>query len=126
MNPEKTLGKNLKNKKAPLLPVRGQAPTILLTITRTKIMETNNKKQIETGGLAFPAWDMSFNENPNLHLYSAGTSHGMTLRDYFAAKALPGVLENYHLSEEAVHQVAKDAYMIADAMIQARKEAGNE
>ena len=45
----------------------------------------------------------------------------MTLRDYFAAKALEGMLANQHpyqASDE--HMFARDAYVLADAMLKAR------
>jgi methionine salvage enolase-phosphatase E1 len=42
-----------------------------------------------------------------------------TLRDYFAAKAMQGVIaaENYR-----THELAQYAYEVADAMLKARKE----
>lgn len=45
---------------------------------------------------------------------------GMTLRDYFAAKALQGLItgKNYHIKKEAVIE----AYAFADAMLKARGE----
>jgi hypothetical protein len=52
------------------------------------------------------------------------TSAGMTLRDYFAAKALQGIISangdssGYLEYEEEV--VAKNAYKLADAMLKAR------
>lgn len=49
---------------------------------------------------------------------------GMTLRDYFAAAALQGFLANS--SNEFVMlphvNLASEAYMVADAMLAARKE----
>lgn len=73
---------------------------------------TNNN-----GGPAFPV---------------AGSEHnypidGMTLRDYFAAKALSGWLASY--PESCTHpivagnadEVAKHSYMLADAMLRARE-----
>ncbi|WP_039322471.1 hypothetical protein [Pectobacterium betavasculorum] len=52
---------------------------------------------------------------------------GMTLRDYFAAKAMQGWLSSYGI--DAVHPVisgnanaaAKNAYALADAMLKARE-----
>ena len=62
---------------------------------------------INTGGPAFPF----------------GTAFaGMTLRDYFAAKALQGVLADPDLVMSK-HEIAACAYEIADAMIQARGES---
>ena len=42
---------------------------------------------------------------------------GMTLRDYFAAKAMQGILFEGLLPEET----AKNAYEMADAMLKARE-----
>ena len=68
------------------------------------------------GGQAFPV------AGPE-HNYA---EEGMTLRDYFAAKALQGWLASY--PADAVHpvaagntaQVAQMAYIMADAMLEAR------
>ena len=66
-----------------------------------------------TGGPAFPL------ETSNAMLHQ-----GMTLRDYFAAKAMQGFITNLHPGEERlidVPQLAKSAYSIADAMLRARE-----
>ena len=69
--------------------------------------------EINTGGPAFP---------------SAGDGNetwaheGMTLRDYFAAKAMQAILSNPEFQEED-SQLATYAYNVADAMIQARGES---
>ena len=48
---------------------------------------------------------------------------GMTLRDYFAAKALPFALSECALSEDYdVNSPAELAYQFADAMLKAREE----
>ena len=52
------------------------------------------------------------------------TEQGMTLRDYFAAAALQGVV---HALEKGIRPIdvpvmARDCYGIADAMLAARKE----
>jgi hypothetical protein len=53
---------------------------------------------------------------------------GMTLRDYYAAKALPSLLryflkEEFHLTDISwMEGVAMDAYKMADAMMKAREE----
>ena len=64
----------------------------------------NNEK---TGGAAFPS--------PHSH-----NKQGMTLRDYFAAKALQGTLA-YYSSQDWTFEMIKDMYKIADAMLEARK-----
>lgn len=49
---------------------------------------------------------------------------GMTLRDYFAAKAMQGLLANSEV--QATHaEFAAESYKMADAMLKAR-EVGNE
>jgi hypothetical protein len=50
---------------------------------------------------------------------------GMTLRDYFAAKAMQALLRQYpdHLMNSPASEVASDAYSMADAMLAAREEA---
>ena len=72
----------------------------------------------DTGGPAFPA--------------PAGVSHiteqGMTLRDYFAAKAMQGLLSNPKLQNEILKQggchsgwIETSAWAFADEMLKARK-----
>ena len=49
---------------------------------------------------------------------------GMTLRDYFAAHALPTILEQMFRNEpsdEAIIAAATSCYLIADLMMQTRK-----
>jgi hypothetical protein len=54
---------------------------------------------------------------------------GMTLRDYFAAKAMQGLISS-HWCEEArviapkfgVEELATDAFKMADAMLKAREQ----
>ena len=67
-------------------------------------MTSRSDKQ--TGGPAFPT----------------GTAfQGMTLRDYFAAKAMLGLMASPHMPDAFnVQPVADKAYMIADAMLEAR------
>ena len=50
-------------------------------------------------------------------------SSGMTLRDYFAAKAMQALLRQYpdHLMNSPASEVASDAYSMADAMMKARE-----
>jgi hypothetical protein len=64
----------------------------------------------DTGGPAFPTM-----------LYEhGGESDGMTLRDYFAAKAMQGLLASTKTNSAQV--IAKDAYIIADAMLAERNK----
>ena len=65
-----------------------------------------------TGGPAFPT--------PAHNL----ANDGMTLRDYFAAKAMQGMLAGT-LTPEAIwsqDEVAETAYNVADAMLKAREQ----
>jgi len=48
-----------------------------------------------------------------------GAVLGMTLRDYFAAKALPVILVDSSSAEET----AKRSYQLADAMLRARSQS---
>jgi hypothetical protein len=61
-----------------------------------------------TGGPAFPC--------PTI---SIGQHQGMTLRDYFAAKAMQGLLAGTTTSNGSM--IVKDAYAIADEMLKARQ-----
>jgi len=47
------------------------------------------------------------------------TEQGMTLRDYFAAKAMQAMTER---GEASKGFVAREAYLMADAMLKARGE----
>jgi hypothetical protein len=78
-----------------------------------------------TGGRAFP-WCGDLNDCPTINL-------GMTLRDYFAAKAMNGILETaidwfptYKPPDEhslsIFADLAQDSYAIADAMLKAREQ----
>lgn len=64
------------------------------------------------GGAAFPT--------PHDPLYL-----GMSLRDYFAAKAMQGIMAGRFpimLEPDAEHKVAEAAYIQADAMLEARNQ----
>ena len=64
-----------------------------------------------TGGPAFPLHaDTLPNRDPDWC--------GMTLRDYFAAKAMQTIAANPHWTEEGI---AEAAYKQADAMLKARE-----
>ena len=46
---------------------------------------------------------------------------GMTLRDYFAAKAMQGLVENANWRGMPEDALAKESYKLADAMLKARE-----
>jgi hypothetical protein len=83
----------------------------------------------ETGGAAFPHDEHLDSSTSMIHV----PSQGMTLRDYFAAKALPAILAQEDngiqawqpdatggSSITAAEAWARDAYKIADAMLAER------
>jgi hypothetical protein len=61
---------------------------------------------------------------PANHFDLCATEHGMTLRDYFAAKAMSSSLVNATLPAEhwpkALPLIADFSYKMADAMLKAR------
>lgn len=71
----------------------------------------------ETNEPAFPVCDAARIHN----------LQGMTLRDYFAAKALPAVIADWvqtddiHADPEIPEVIARDCYIVADAMLKARE-----
>ncbi|MFN7883266.1 MAG: hypothetical protein ACK5PF_09670 [bacterium] len=70
------------------------------------------------GGPAFPT-DSAHQNGPNTYHYE-----GMTLRDYFAAKAMAAALtsvRNAESLEAAIEVSAAVAYQVADAMLKARE-----
>ena len=75
----------------------------------------------DAGGPAFPSGliDPSTPEDAIQSLH-----HGMTLRDYFAAKAMQGILAGTHpitRGDNPLSTVARTAYLQADAMLEARQ-----
>ncbi|HBP6017200.1 hypothetical protein OLM90_17175 [Pseudomonas aeruginosa] len=71
----------------------------------------------DNGGQAFPSESMYTSEA------------GMTLRDYFAAKAMQGLLAaqiHGFIDTPAKGPFASMAYEMADAMLKARKAGGGE
>ena len=75
-------------------------------------------------GPAFPRTRYHSDEHP------IGYETGMTLRDYFAAKAMPQVMNEWHddrenndasaTFESDAKLMANDCYSMADAMLEAR------
>ena len=76
----------------------------------------------QTGGPAFPAlahWDRSGNKTTALQF------EGMSLRDYFAAKAMQGFIQ--YSATKGIYtppdnELAKVSYDLADAMLKARNQ----
>jgi hypothetical protein len=74
----------------------------------------------ETGGPAFPVHpDMA----AQLGCVPSSSDAGMSLRDYFAAKAMQGITSTLSGTAPVLYDaIADDAYEIADAMLKAREQ----
>lgn len=75
----------------------------------------------DNGGPAFPELYISSPEPGDYRTMAEG---GMSLRDYFAAKALQGLCVNFPTvsdSEINIKALAQWSYQYADAMIEARE-----
>lgn len=70
-----------------------------------------------TGGSAFPKLSQ------DLQYKQIKSTEGMTLRDYFAAKAMQSLLVDVSLHAEDLPSFATSSYMMADAMLKARGES---
>lgn len=73
-----------------------------------------------TGGPAFPCEGGQRVAVGN-DLRKTPPSQGMTLRDYFAAKAMQSILA-VQLPEDELDTSARYAYAVADAMLEARND----
>lgn len=72
------------------------------------------------GGPAFPR---PASPSPSTSMDRAQS--GMTLRDYFAAAVLPGLLGPGILTKEILADLAVTAYAVADALIAERSKGGS-
>lgn len=84
----------------------------------------------DTGGPAFPSdngetgcgLSKRIGVGQNGEAIWTNLSEGMTLRDYFAAKAMNGLMASYGEHDVSDYdEIAADAYRLADAMIAAMK-----
>ena len=71
----------------------------------------------QTGGPAFPR--SLYTQGGPFDSSSLSQGYGMTLRDYFAAKAMQALLG---YEESTLQNDAEVAYAMADAMIKAREQ----
>ena len=72
---------------------------------------------IKDGGPAFPCNEDTFSDGE----VKSERCEGMTLRDYFAAKAMQAQLARTTWGvEDAARDMAEEAYAYADAMLKAR------
>jgi hypothetical protein len=72
------------------------------------------------GGPAFPRIAQRYIDQTNEYAY-VQEQEGMSLRDYFAAKAMQGFAGAESASLPSVANIAEWAYSMADAMLEARK-----
>jgi hypothetical protein len=75
----------------------------------------SNKK---TGGSAFSRAGHEWSE---MCWVEAPAEQGMTLRDYFAAKAMQGMYASESFPTGVMADTAAEAYEMADAMLKARE-----
>jgi len=72
-------------------------------------------QSIEDGGPAFPSAVL------DEKTLTDRSTVGMSLRDYFAAKAMQGMCANSDFNDTQWDRIAKEAYLAADALLTARK-----
>lgn len=77
------------------------------------------------GGAAFPG-PVSFASSPGA-IDIERSELGMSLRDYFAAKAMQGLVSDPSVSvrNETINLIATQSYKLADAMLKAREAQGD-
>ena len=78
------------------------------------------------GGPAFPtmkSWDENFCDEAGYARTRrlSGAVGGMTLRDYFAAKAMEGLIQSPDQVTEPFDGIAQSAYLMANEMLKARE-----
>ena len=78
-------------------------------------------RNTNTGGPAFPSKKRVYRAGfPTAEFEPVG---GMTLRDYFAAKAMQSLILGLTGHDNEIPDTAEDAYEFADAMLRAREAA---
>lgn len=76
--------------------------------------------QFKDGGPAFPIPDVSQNQATGETVVHQ-SSFGLTVRDYFAAKAMAGMMADREMDAVTPNGLAMYAYRVADAMLAARE-----
>lgn len=79
-----------------------------MSINQFSYNPDTNPKKIEDGGRAFP---------------NNSYERGLSVRDYFAAKAMQGIAASQMFTEWSSSEIASIAYAQADAMLAARGAA---
>jgi len=78
---------------------------------------------MKDSGLVFPAYDVIHDVNTGRFAGLGTKSEGISLRDYFAGQALVGLLASETPTKcEKADRNAKDAYIVADAMLAEREK----
>ena len=70
-----------------------------------------------------PAFPIQGHSTRNGQGFQLVMADGMTLRDYFAAKAMQAIITNHKLEDCDDFVVAANAYQLADFMLEARNAA---
>lgn len=114
----KSRGKHELQRKGLVLDVGFMRP---LLVWRGYWIDGENVMSKVTGGQAFPRQQWEYDGQNNVLQYQ---EEGMTLRDYFAAKAMQAMLcapvgKFEHTNSQ---QVSLSAYYIADEMLEARNQ----
>ncbi len=86
--------------------------------------------RIYDGGPAFPGtWENDSDLNQTAPdgtvVPPLGVRHmpGLSMRDYFAAKAMQAMLTNVNVAEAPNEKISEWAYQVADAMLAARSKS---
>lgn len=74
-------------------------------------------EKLKDGGPAFPLGDQR-SQSGDITSYA---EFGMTLRDFFAAKAMAALIAKYDGDDGSMDGIPSSAYQYADAMIRARE-----
>lgn len=79
-----------------------------------------NPDSLPNGGPAFPC-DPFIASKPGHESVAKRLAEGMTMRDYFASKALQGLCGSKAYAEAPYEVIAREAYQAADEMLKARE-----
>ena len=108
-----------------MVEVRRHPLAVFLPQAVSGLFLINHKERTESmSGPAFPraaghnSWSQVANESVRFN----GPQDGMSLRDYFAAQAMIGILASCQNAQPDIDVAAIAAYGYADAMLEARKD----
>lgn len=76
----------------------------------------------DTGGPAFPTNTRIGTNKDGTWVAETPAGGGMTLRDYFAAKAMHAMIASGTVPTGIMLDTAKEAYQMADEMLKAREQ----